>query len=190
MNETTDVVKGRIENLKRIATRTPNSMITFTVAGTPCKAFGKGAETVVRWIECDPNSAGEFAGHFEKRSEKYGKEFVAVHGKPIETERVDKADRFVMAASGTGAPGAASASVPPAPNETIPAKEPIGFNTDLAAKETSTPLSYTPPARPPLPLDDFVRAEWVTFEDLENQYKSQRAGVKNGKTASTGKASE
>src|SRR5712671_5069412 len=69
MDKTTDVVKGRIENLKRIATRTPNSMITFTVARTPCKAFGKGAETVVRWIECDPNSAGEFEGHFEKRSE-------------------------------------------------------------------------------------------------------------------------
>jgi hypothetical protein len=172
MNETTDVVKGKIENLKRIATRTPNSMITFTVAGTPCKAFGKDAEAVVRWIERDPNSAGEFAGHFEKRSEKYGKEFVAVHGKPIETESIDKADRFVMAASGTGVPGAASA-----PTEPIPAKEPIGFKTDLAAKELSNSLSYTPPARPPLPVDDFVHVEGVTFEDLERQYKSQRAGV-------------
>jgi hypothetical protein len=176
MNETTDVVKGKIENLKRIATRTPNSMITFTVAGTPCKAFGKDAEAVVRWIGRDPNSAGEFAGHFEKRSEKYGKEFVAVHGKPIETERIDKADRFVMAASGTGVPGAASASAPSAPTEPIPAKEPIGFKTDLAAKELSNPLSYKPPAQPPLPVDDFVRVEDVTFEDLERQYESQKAG--------------
>ena len=176
MNETTDVVKGRIENLKRIATRTPNSMITFTVGGTPCKAFGKDAEAVVRWIERDPNSAGEFAGHFEKRSEKYGKEFVAVHGKPIETARIDKADRFVMAASGTGVPGAASASAPPARNEPIPAKEPIGVKTDLAAKEPSTPMSYMLAARPPLPVDDYVHVEGVTFEDLERQYKSQRAG--------------
>jgi hypothetical protein len=28
--------------------------------------------------------------------------------------------------------------------------------------------------RPPLPADDFVRAEEVTFEDLENQYKAQK----------------
>jgi hypothetical protein len=175
MNETTDVVKGKIENLKRVATRTPNSMITFTVAGTPCKAFGKDAEAVVRWIERDPNSAGEFAGHFEKRSEKYGKEFVAVHGKPIETESIDKADRFAMAASGTGVPGAASASPSSAPTEPIPAKEPIGFKTNLAAKEPSIPLSSMPPARAPLPADAFARVEDVTFEDLENQYKSQKA---------------
>src|SRR6267378_446209 len=100
MKKTTDVVKGKIENLKRIATRTENSMITFTVGRTPCKAFGKGAETVSRWMQLDPNSAGEFEGYFDKRSEKFGREFVAVHGKSIQTETIKNADPFVTAASG------------------------------------------------------------------------------------------
>jgi hypothetical protein len=41
--------------------------------------------------------------------------------------------------------------------------------------ESPTPLSYMPPARAPLPVDDFVRVESVTFEDLENEYKSKNA---------------
>jgi hypothetical protein len=48
-----------------------------------------------------------------------------------------------MAVSGTGVPGLASASASSAPNESIPAKEPIGFKRDLAAKEPSTPLSIS-----------------------------------------------
>ena len=118
----TDVVKGKIENLKRVATRTENSMITFTVGGTPCKSFGKGAETVSHWMQFDPNTAGEFEGYFDRRSEKFGREFVAVHGKPIETERIDNADRLEMAASGVGSPGVASASAPSCPVEPIPTK--------------------------------------------------------------------
>ena len=110
------------------------------MGGTPCKAFGKSAETVSRWIQLDPNSAGEFEGYFDKRSERFRKEFVAVHGKPIETERIDNADRLEMASSGTGAPGAASA--PSGLVEPIPTKEPIGLKSDLAAKESPTPLGY------------------------------------------------
>ena len=175
MKKKTVVVKGKIENMKRVRTRTENSMITFTVGGTPCKAFGKGAEAVSRWMQVDPNIVGEFEGYFDRPSRKFGREFVAVHGKAIETERIDNADRFVMAASGAGAPGAASTSAPSGPVEPIPTKEPIGLKTDLAAKEPPTPLSYMPPARAPLPDDDFVRVEGVTFEDMENQYKSQRS---------------
>jgi hypothetical protein len=143
------------------------------VGGTPCKPFGKSAETVSRWIQLDPNSAGEFEEYFDKHSERFGKEFVAVHGKPIETERIDNADRLEMAASVAGAPGAASA--PSGLVEPIPTKEPIGLKTDLAAKEPPTPLSYIPSGRATLPSDDFVRVEGVTFGDLENQYKSQKA---------------
>ena len=174
MKKKTVVVKGKIENMKRVRTRTENSMITFTVGGTPCKAFGKGAEAVTRWMQLDPNSAGEFEGYFDKPSERFGREFVAVHGKAIETEKIDNADRLVMAASVAGAPGAASASAPSGPVEPIPTKEPIGPKTDLAAKESPTPLSYMTPARVPLPANDFVRVEGVTFEDLENQYKLQK----------------
>jgi hypothetical protein len=170
----TVVVKGKIENMKRVRTRTENSMITFTVGGTPCKAFGKGAEAVSRWRQLDPNSAGEFEGYFDRRSERVGREFVAVHGKVIETGRIDNAHRLMMAASGAGAPGAASASTPSGPVEPIPTKEPIGLKTDLAAKESPTPLSFMPPARARLPTDDFVPVEGVTFEDSEKQYKSQK----------------
>jgi hypothetical protein len=132
MRKTTDVVKGRIENLKRVPTRTENSMVTFKVRGTACKAFGKAAETLMRWIQLDPNSAGEFEGYFDKRSEKFGREFVAVHGKPSETNRIYNADNLVTAASGAGAPGAASPSSPPGPVEPIPTKESIELKTDLA----------------------------------------------------------
>src|SRR5258708_6261623 len=131
MNNTTSVLKGKIENLKRVSTRTGNSMVTFTVGGTPCKAFGTAAETLIRWIEVDPNSAGELEGFFEKRSEKFGKEFVTVHGKPIRTERIDNAGRFEMAASGTSASGAALASASSVPIELIAAKKPIELKTDL-----------------------------------------------------------
>jgi hypothetical protein len=107
MKKKTVVVKGKIENMKRVLTRTENSRITFTVGGTPCKAFGKGAEAVSRWMQVDPNIVGEFEGYFDKRSEKFGREFVAVHGKAIQTERIDNANRLVMAASVARAPGAA-----------------------------------------------------------------------------------
>jgi hypothetical protein len=127
-------------------------------------------------MQLDPNSAGEFEGYFDKPSERFGREFVAVHGKAIETERVDNADRFVMAAPGAPAPDAASASAPSGPVEPIPTKDPIGLKTDLAAKESPTPLSYMTPARTPLAADDFLPLEGVTFEDLENRYKSQKAG--------------
>ena len=76
MRKTNKVLKGRIENVQRVRTRTGNSMITFTVGGTPCKAFGKGADTVIRWMEIDPHTAGEFDGFFEKHSARFGTEFV------------------------------------------------------------------------------------------------------------------
>src|ERR1019366_2286883 len=157
MKKTTGIVKGKIENLKRVATSTENSMITFTVGGTPCKAFGKGAETVTRWVQDDPNSVGKFEGYFEKRSEKFGREFVAAHGKLVETQRIDDACRPVIAAPGVGAPGATAAAAPSTPTEPIPARRPIGLKTDLAVKKPLTSLSCIPPAhRASLPVDDFV----------------------------------
>jgi len=120
MKAQTVVVKGKIENMKRVRTHTENSMVTFTVGGTPCKAFGKGAENLSRWMQIDPNSAGEFEGYFDKRSERFGREFVAVHGKAIETEKIKDADRLGMSASGAGASG--SASEPSGPVEPIPTK--------------------------------------------------------------------
>jgi len=175
MTKKTVVVKGKIENMKRVRTRTENSMITFSVGGTPCKAFGKAAEAVTRWMQCDPNTVGEFEGYFDNRSERYGREFIAVHGKAIQTESINNADRLVMAASGAGAPTVASAATPSAPIEPKPAKEPIGLKTDLAAKKSPISRLYMSPARASLPVDDFVHVEGVTFEDLENQYKSQKA---------------
>lgn len=121
MKKTTNVLKGRIENLRRVATRTGNPMVTFTVGGTPCKAFGKGAETVSQWMQVDPNSAGEFEGFFEKRSEKFGKEFVAVRGKPIEIKGNDNAGSLEMAALGEGASGTTLASTTSCSVEPIPA---------------------------------------------------------------------
>ena len=190
MKKRTHVVRGKIENVKRVVTRTENSMITFKVGGTPCKAFGRGAETVTRWVQDDPNSVGEFEGYFDRRSERFGREFVAAHGKLIGTKTIDKIDGPDMPASGTGAPGAASASELSVPGEPIPANELIKLKTDLAAKKSPTPLSCMTSARPPLPADDFLRVEGVTFEDLENQYKSQKAGVGNGTIESTEKPFE
>jgi hypothetical protein len=180
MKKTTDIVKGKIENLKRVATRTANSMITFTVGRTACKAFGKGAETVSRWMQFDPNSAGEFEGYFDKRSERFGKEFVAVHGKSIEIRRAGSAAIPGVGMSGAGAPrpSAASVTTPSSPIEPILAKEPIGLKTGLAHKELPNPLSRILPTQASLPADDFAPAEGVTFEDLENQYKSQKLARK------------
>jgi hypothetical protein len=174
MKKKVEVVKGKIEHLRRVPTSTENPMITFTVGGTPCKAFGKGAETVARWMQIDPNIAGEFEGYFEKRSEKFGREFVAAHGKAIETEKIKDADRPATAVSGRGAAGAPSAPRSSGPVEPIPAKEPIGLGSEIAVEKAPTPLSHMSPAKAPLPADDFVRVEGVTFADLENQYKSQK----------------
>src|SRR6266478_1922096 len=110
-------------------------MITFTVGKTPCKAFGKGAETVARWMQIDPNSAGEFEGYFDQRSEKFGREFVAVHGKPIEITKAENVDSPDMTPSGACAPATIEASAPSAQIEPIPAKEPLVLETDLAAKD-------------------------------------------------------
>src|ERR1035437_6517969 len=138
MKKTTSIVKGKIENMKRVATSTENSMITFTVGGTPCKAFGKGAETVTRWVQDDPNSVGEFEGYFEKRSERFGREFVAAHGKLVETQRIDIAVSPEIAASGAESSGTASASELSVPVEPIPANEPIKLKADLAVKKPLT----------------------------------------------------
>lgn len=52
----------------------------------------------------------------------------------------------------------------------IPA-EPSASRT---ADDSPTRPSYLPPVRAPRPADDFVPVKSVTFEDLENQYKSQK----------------
>ena len=175
MDKKIKVLKRKIENLKRVATRTENSMVTFSVGGTPCKAFGRGAEITAHWVQDDPNSVGEFQGYFDRHSERFGREFVAVHAKLIETKTIDKISSPDMAASGTCASGAASTFEPSAPIEPIPAKEPIGLETDHNVKKsTTTPESSVRSARRVLPADDFVPVEGVTFEDLENQYKSQK----------------
>ena len=172
MKKTTDVVIGKIENVKRIATRTENSMITFMVGKTPCKAFGKGAEKVTSWVQADPNSVGEFEGYFDKRSERFGKEFVAAHGKLIDTGRIADGNGLGKTSSGLGAPREASASAASAPTEPIPAKEPLVLETDLAAKDP-LPHSPAPPTRAPVHCD-VAPVKPVTFEDLENQYKAQK----------------
>ena len=146
MKKKVEVLKGKIEDLKRIATRTENSMATFKVGGTPCKTFGRGAEILTRWVQDDPNSVGEFEGYFDRRSERFGREFVAVHGKLVETQRIDDACRPVIAAPGVGAPGATAAAAPSTPTEPIPARRPIGLKTDLAVKNPLTSLSCIPPA--------------------------------------------
>jgi hypothetical protein len=42
------------------------------------------------------------------------------------------------------------------------------------AQDSPTVPSHLPPARASLPADDFAPVKRVTFEDLENQYKSQK----------------
>ena len=58
------------------------------------------------------------------------------------------------------------------PIEPIPAKEPIGFETDSSENKPLTGQSQLTPACPGLPTDDFVQVQGMTSEDLENQYKS------------------
>jgi len=146
MRKSIYVVKGKIESLKRVITRTENTMVTFMVGGIPCKAFGKGAEMMIRWVKDDPNSIGEFEGHFDGHSEKYGREFIATHGKLIETKTIDKLNSPDIASLGIGAAGAVSASEQSVPAEPIPAS-------------ASVPAVVSAPVKP------------VTFEDLENEYK-------------------
>jgi hypothetical protein len=172
MTKTTNVLKGKIENLKRVTTRTGNPMVTFTVGGTPCKAFGKGAKTVRQWVQVAPNNTAEFEGFFEKRSERFGEEFVVVHGKTIQTARIDNADRPVPAALQADAPGAALASAPSSPVQHIPAaSERVGL-------EDSSPANIAgetePPARrheaPALKKDLPVTTGFKTFEEMERYY--------------------
>ena len=175
MKKAIHVVKGKIENLKRVATSTENSMVTFIVGGTPCKAFGKGAETLVRWMQFDPNSAGEFEGYFDRRSERFGREFVAVHGKPIETETLLNADRPVIVTSEAGAPKAKSAGAPSTPIESIPAAtKSVERNANLLIKALPTNQTPGPPASASLQFIDTAPVKQVTFEDLENEYKLQQ----------------
>ena len=171
MKKKVEVLKGKIEDLKRIATRTENSMATFKVGGTPCKAFGRGAEILTRWVQDDPNSVGEFEGYFDRRSERFGREFVAVHGKLVETQRIDIAVSPKIAASGAESSGTASASELSVPVEPIPANEPIKLKTDLDAKAPQNPLSCMPQAWASLPVVVSAPVKPVTFEDLENEYK-------------------
>lgn len=174
MKKKVEVVKGRIENLRRVATRTENSMVTFTVSGTPCKAFGRAAETVALWVQEDPNSVGEFEGYFDEHSERFGREFVAAHGKLIKTQTIDRINSPDIAATGTVAPGAASASGPLVPAEPIPANEVIKLKTYLAATASSNPLPLRHQAPTSLPIVDSTPVKQVTFEDLENEYKAQK----------------
>jgi len=173
MQKTTAILKGKLDSMRRVKTHTQTSMVTFSVDGTACKAFGQAAEALLGWT---PGDVVELQGSYETRSQKFGREFVAVHGQRLRNENtasavfVPEEGRIIDKRETSQA----SAPSPSAPIEPIPAKEPIGLQTDLAAKELSTPLSCMPPARAPLPADDFLRLEGVTFEDLENQYKSQK----------------
>jgi hypothetical protein len=186
MKKTNKVLKGKIENVQRVRTRTGNSMITFTVGGTPCKAFGKGAETVIRWMEIDPHTAGEFEGFFEKRSERFGTEFVAAHGKPIEIKGIDHAGSLEMAASGAGASGttlasAISGSVEPIPaasereglEESSPAKADTFGLTEGDCSEDKACFSL-PAARqhkaPDLKKNPPVTTGFRNFEEMERYY--------------------
>jgi hypothetical protein len=71
-----------------------------------------------------------------------------------------------------------SASAPPA---TQTPKTPgnvisVEPSASITAEGSPIPPSQMPPTRAPLPGDDFVRVEGVTFEDPDDQYKSKKAG--------------
>ena len=193
MKKTNKVLKGKIENVQRVRTRTGNSMITFTVGGTPCKAFGKGAETVSRWMATDPHTAGEFEGFFEKRSARFGTEFVTVHGKAIEIKEIDNAGRLEMAVSGAGASGAALASALSSPVEPIPAaSKREGLEESSPAKADTFRLTegdcsveracfFVPVTRqhkaPDLKKNPPVTTGFRTFEEMERYYYATHPGA-------------
>jgi hypothetical protein len=193
VKKTNKVLKGKIENVQRVRTRTGNSMITFTVGGTPCKAFGKGAETVSRWMETDPHTAGEFEGFFEKRSERFGTEFVAVHSKAIEIKEIDHAGSLEMTASGAGGPGTALASALSGAAEPIPAaSKREGLEESSPAKADTFRLtegdcseekacSSLPAARqhkaPDLKKNPPVTTGFRTFEEMERYYYATHPGA-------------
>jgi hypothetical protein len=145
MQKTNAALKGKLDSIRRVKTRTEMSMATFSVDEAACKAFGQAAEVLLGWA---PGDIVELQGSYETRSQKFGREFVADHGQRLRKENTASAV-FVPQEPRTiddSETSKASAPSPSTPTEPIPAKEPIGFKTDLTAKETSNPLSYTPPA--------------------------------------------
>src|ERR1017187_1958625 len=147
---------GRFDSLWRVPTRTATTMVTFSVDKTPCKAFGQAAEA---FLGLAPGNFVELHGYYETHSPQFGREFVPVRGRLLPNESTASAvsgpeDERTIDKRETPQACVPSPSVPIEP---IPAKEPIGVKTDLAARKPSTPLSSIPPARPPRPADEVVR---------------------------------
>jgi hypothetical protein len=154
-------------------------MVTFSVDKTPCKAFGQAAKA---FLGLAPGNLVELHGYYETHSPKFGREFVPVRGRLLANENststpsVPEEERTIDK-SETSEVSVLSHS---APIEPIPAKEPIGFKTESAGNNAPTLPSQLPPAGPSRRADECIRVKPVTFEDLENQYKSQKAAKKGG----------
>jgi hypothetical protein len=174
MQKANVTLKGKLDSVRRVRTRTETSMVTFSVAETPCKAFGGNAEVLLGWA---PGNLVELHGYYETRSQRFGREFLAVRGRLLRKENSASAVSVSEEKRTIDKRETSQVSVPSpsAPIEPIPAKVPIGVKTDLTAVKPSAPRSCMPSARAPRPADESVRVKPVTFEDLENQYKSQKA---------------
>jgi hypothetical protein len=144
MKKKTMILKGKVENLKRVPTSTANRMVTFTVGDTPCKAFGRGAETIRRWMQCDPNTVGEFQGHFDMHSERFGTEFVAIHGRAIQSDTITGASTDPPAVSGAVVSAAISASALPVVGQPITAKEPAQAPVERVVGKVETAAAAAP----------------------------------------------
>ncbi len=157
-NITTEVLKGKLENVRKVKTSTPNSMVTFMVGGTPCKCFGGVADQLLAWISTKGTpEALEVHGHFDRPTERFGREFIVERGRPIAAEQTNNASSE-RTASKTVAPATASGSTPVRPVEPIAARDQIGFAAGAAVGAKHLRLEKK-----------------VTFEDLEREYRRTHA---------------
>lgn len=174
MHKANATLKGKLNPVKRVRTSTKTTMATFSVDETPCKAFGENAEVLLRWAS---GNLVELDGYYETRSQKFGREFVAVRGQLLWDEKSGLAPFVAEDRQGVDKGETLKASVPTPSDrvEPIPTTEPIGVMADLGARKPPTPLSNVPPTRPPRHAEEVVPVKPVTFEDLENQYKALKA---------------
>jgi hypothetical protein len=174
MHKANVTLKGKLDSLQRVPTRTATIMVTFSIDKTPCKAFGKEAEA---FLSRAHGKIVELLGYYETHLPKFGREFVTVGARLLPNESSASTASAPEVGQGIDKGEAPQLSVqsPSAPIEPIPVKESIGVKTDLAARKPSGPSSSIPLARAPLPADDGERVKPVTFEDMENEYKAQKA---------------
>jgi hypothetical protein len=167
-------LKGKGDSLQRVPTRTAKIMVTFSIDKTPCKAFGQEAEA---FLSRAHGKVVELLGYYETHSPKFGREFVNVGGRVLPNESCASTASAAEEGRGIdeGETSQVSVQSPSAATETIPGKEPIIVETDLAARKPSGPSSSITLARPLRPADEVEPVQPVTFEDMENQYKAQKA---------------